>query len=202
MSRQPKVVTFDAAAIIERFGCREALDRFHTLLMEENSRVNLVSRETSRADFDRMAAECLLPLELLDGDARPHSYLDIGAGGGFPLFPISFAERFDRIAACERTQKKASAIIRMAKELELDITVTPRTFEDVRFESTFALITLRYVKLTPPLLKGIMHTLENGGVFVYYSDPSFSIDHFAIRRFCFQTSTDQPLKHFCLLARK
>lgn len=201
MSGQARAVTFDAPAIIERFACREGLDRFHTLLMEENARVNLVSRETSREDFDRMAAECLLPLDML-GDARPKSYLDIGAGGGFPLIPITLAMSPDRVAACERTQKKASAIIRMAKALALDIQVTPRTFEDVRFESTYDLITLRYVKLTPPLLTGIMSILSESGIFVYYSNPSFAVDPLAIRRYQFQTSPDQPFKHFCLIAAK
>lgn len=202
MSAQARVVTFDATAIINRFGCREGLGRFHTLLMEENARVNLVSRETSRADFDRMAAECLLPIEMIGQKARPTSYLDIGAGGGFPLIPITLAMSPDRAAACERTQKKASAIIRMAKALALDIHVTPRTFEDIRFESTFDLITLRYVKLTPLLLKGIISILSETGTFIYYSDPSFAVEPLIIRRYQFQTSPDQPFKHFCLISAK
>ena len=202
MSGSPEALGFDERALREQFDPGNNLTRFYELLMEENQRVNLVSRETSRETFDRMAAECFLPLTVLSANGAWHSHLDIGAGGGFPLIPIALAGRTEKTAACERTQKKASALIRMTKGLGLDITITPRTFEDIHFEETFDLITLRYVKLTSSILSGISKVLAEDGVFVYYSEPSFAVDHLQVRRFRFQTSPAQPFKHFSLISRK
>lgn len=202
MSGLPAVLPFNRSQLIKRFGAELKLSRFYDLLMVENARVNLVSRETSRSSFDRMAAECLLPLTVLPQPVGICSYLDIGAGGGFPLIPIALSGAAQSLHACERTQKKAAALARIARDLDLHLTVIPRTFEDIHFEQRFDFITLRFVKLTKPLLAGIASVLSEHGVIVYYSEPSFAIDRLTVQRFRFQTSPDQPFKHFCLIARK
>ncbi|MDX9858058.1 MAG: class I SAM-dependent methyltransferase [candidate division Zixibacteria bacterium] len=202
MTGSPQTVPFDVPALLDRFDSGSRLSFFHDLLMAENKRINLVSRETSRDSFDRMVAECLLPLTVLNSGAAGGAYLDIGAGGGFPLFPIALTGRTASLHACERTQKKAAALVRIARDLGLAVTVIPRTFEDIRFERTFALVTLRYVTLTATLLSGVLSVLDSDGVFVYYSDPPFAVDRAGIRRFRFQSAPDQPFKHFCLITRE
>ncbi|HVP06296.1 MAG TPA: hypothetical protein VMS71_00535, partial [Candidatus Acidoferrum sp.] len=56
--------TLDVAGIRAKYDPTKRLDLYYSLLMEENKRVNLVSRETSREDFDRMVAESLLPFDV------------------------------------------------------------------------------------------------------------------------------------------
>jgi 16S rRNA G527 N7-methylase RsmG len=139
------------------------------LLEVENQKVNLVSRETSRADLERLAAESLLPFEVIKA-ACCQSYLDIGSGGGLPAFPIIMCLGVENSILVERTKKKASALTRMAAKSNLKITVHDTNFEETKFDRTFDLVTLRLVKLTESLLKKIVGLLSNGGILVYYSN--------------------------------
>jgi hypothetical protein len=84
-------VSFDITELLAKYDPKGKLESYHDLLMAENQRVNLVSRETTREDFERLIAESLLPLEILTSGFG--SYLDIGSGGGFPAVPILMTER-------------------------------------------------------------------------------------------------------------
>ncbi|MBD3403262.1 hypothetical protein GF420_10240 [candidate division GN15 bacterium] len=201
MTEQP-LLPFDQSALLQEFDPDKRLDSFFDLLIAENQRVNLVSRETSRADFNRMVAECLLPLTVTGHDGRFGSYLDIGPGGGFPLVPLLLSGRVGAGWACERTQKKATALTRILAGLGLSATVISRTFEEARFERQFALVTLRYIKLTSDLLEKIFAVMPYTGLLIYYSQPEFAIKSLTASPYRFQTSPEQPIKSFTLIAPK
>ncbi len=168
----PAVIPFDTDQLIHKYLPRNRLDSYYELLMKRNRSVNLVSRETSRADFDRMVAESLLPLEYLAGPFE--GYLDIGSGGGIPAIPILLSGvAGGRSVLVERTIKKARALEGIAKALNLPCRVAAQNFEEITNLPRPRLATLRNVKLTDRLLKAIMDTLAPGGAFVYYSRPAF-----------------------------
>jgi len=163
-----EVLTLDVERLIDRYLDGKFLDRYFELLMEQNRAVNLVSRETSRRDFDRLVAESLLPLEHLSLPVA--NYLDIGAGGGIPGIPILIAGAVSgKSFLVERTTKKARALSKIVEQLEVPAEVIPGNFEEIRELPRLELVTMRYVKLVPQLLKNVMKTLASGGVFVYYS---------------------------------
>lgn len=190
----------EVGEIVARHLEPERLTRYWDLLMAENAKVNLVSRETSRADFDRMVAECLIPLDLLEGDFG--SYLDIGSGGGLPSMVILLSGRVKGPSwMVERTQKKTAALGRMLTELGLEGKPIPRTFEEVPLESKFDLITLRYVKLTPQLLRRILPALSPNGVFAYFSKPEFEASAYNLSTVTYKISTDQFVKSLTLFRR-
>lgn len=190
----------EVGEIIGRHLDQERLTRYWELLMAENAKVNLVSRETSRADFDRMVAECLIPLDMIDGDFG--SYLDIGSGGGLPSMVILLSGRVKGPAwMVERTQKKAAALGRMLLELGMEGKPIPRTFEEVSLDAKFDLITLRYVKLTPQLLRRILPALSPNGLFAYFSKPEFDVSAFNITTIAYKISTDQFVKSLTLFRR-
>src|SRR5512140_2142193 len=106
----PNHVALDTAATLTRHSNRNLIDRYYLELMKENAKVNLVSRETSREDFDRLFAESLLPLDIISS-GKFTGYLDIGSGGGIPAIPLLISGRVSgSIVLVERTQKKAAAL--------------------------------------------------------------------------------------------
>lgn len=167
-----EVLTLDVERLIDRYLDGKLLDRYFELLMEQNRAVNLVSRETSRRDFDRLVAESLLPLEHLSLPVA--NYLDIGAGGGIPGIPILIAGAVSgKSFLVERTTKKARALSKIIEQLEVPAEVIPGNFEEIRELPRLELVTMRYVKPALQLLKNVMKTLARGGVFVYYSTLEF-----------------------------
>jgi len=194
----PPALDLNPPEIIKKYLQPHRLDRYYKYLMAENQKVNLVSRETSREDFDRLTAESLLPLEILDNGFG--SYLDIGSGGGFPAIPILMTERvFGEAVLLERTQKKAHALQRILAELDLPATVHDRDYEHFQLPAKFDLITLRYVKLTPRLLDRIAGHLSDDGRFVYFSTPEFEITSAGVETYAYVSPQSDVVKSFSVL---
>ncbi len=180
MIQESSPINLSSADLFSKYDPDQKLELFFDLLTEENKRVNLVSRETKRDDLRRLAAESLAPLELI-GEKRYRSYLDIGSGGGFPSIPITMAAaagviEIENVRLVERTQKRAAALGRIISGLNLQAEIVPEDFPGKDTSMKFDLATLRYVKLTPKLLTAIFKSLHRFGLFIYYSQPEFSID--------------------------
>ncbi len=169
-----EIIHIESTSILKRYDPTDRLRSYFTLLMEENSRVNLVSRETSDDDLRRLAAESLLPFDVFD-PVRVDRYLDIGSGGGFPAFPILLCRNIAQSVLVERTIKKAAALERIVTSLneqsELAVRIVNKSFEEWKSSGKFDLITLRLVRLVPLLLKKILPLLNPGGCFIYYAAP-------------------------------
>ena len=180
-SLQPSII-YDPSELLKRFDPQNKLERYYQVLLQENEKINLVSRETAKGsstagliELKKLAAQSLIPFEKIDiGDID--NYLDIGSGGGFPAIPIMLTQKIKQ--ACllvERTKKKAGALRRMLLALEIKATITDQSFEETSFEPVFDLITLRLVKLTPQLFNRIFFLLRPSGCFVYYAAPDFDL---------------------------
>ena len=192
--------TINPDEILEKYLDRPKLDRYYAVLMDHNSRLNLVSRETSRADFDRLVAESLLPLDRIKTPVA--GYIDIGSGGGFPSLSILLSGVVSGGAILvERTGKKARALQSILAELELGASVAPVNFEEIKDLPRVALATLRLVKLDQPLLTRIGIQLRPGGVLVYYSRPVFSASGIPFQTFAYRSSQDAEPKHFTIFKK-
>ena len=175
-SLQP-MITYDPVELLKRLDPASKLELYYRFLLEENKRVNLVSRETGTSgliDLRKLAAQSLLPLEKVD-PGEIDNYLDIGSGGGFPAIPILLTKRIKQACLVERTRKKAAALRRMLLALDIRATIISQPFEETSLEPAFDLITLRLVKLTPKLFNRIFFLLRPGGYFVYYAAPDFDL---------------------------
>ncbi len=153
--------------ILQKHGKNGSLDAYLSLLTLENEKINLVSRETSAADLKRLIAESLVPFEKLELKTV-NNYLDIGSGGGLPAIPIIITKNPPESVLIERRNKKASALRRISLELKIKPVVIEQTFEDIVFDKTFDLITVRLVRLSGPILKKISEILSHSAVFIYY----------------------------------
>ncbi len=208
MSESHNVRTIESAELLARLDPEKRLNAYYRLILEENERVNLVSRETGRSGLAKLAAESLVPF---DGMALENvrSYLDIGSGGGYPAIPLLITHaglggEIQRAVLCERTQKKAAALSRMITALELRAEATPTNFEEYRTDRPFDLITLRYVALTPQLLAAILGVLAKSGVFAYYSEPDFDLSGLKIscETHRFVLSGEDNTRRYSLLRKK
>ena len=161
-------IQVDPADILKRFDPLTRLETYFDFLLEENRKINLVSRETLREDLRRLAAESLVPLTLLELPVG--RYLDIGSGGGLPSIPILLAGAVSgESRLVERTQKKAAALRRILLELDISAEVLPSNYEETRPSGRFDLVTIRLVKPTKPVLRKIHSELNDGGTVIYYS---------------------------------
>ena len=89
----------------------------------------------------------------------------------------------------------------MLADLNLQGKPVPRTFEEVPLDSRFDLITLRYVKLTPQLLRRILPALSPNGVFAYFSKPEFEVTGCTTTVVPYKISTEQFIKSLTLFRR-
>jgi len=202
-----EIVTLSSAELARRFDPDSRITEFCVLLRAENRRINLVSRETSDADMERLALDSLAPLAFLE-DAEIGSYLDIGSGGGLPAFPLLLSGRVrtsdERCPVLvERAQKKAAALRRIA--IALGVRIEPMAYDlaQAKLPHVFDLITMRYVKLTPALLAIILPLLSEGGGFVYYSKSDIALDpSLASERVVkYMIDSEQPVRTLTIISR-
>ncbi|MFH2048500.1 MAG: RsmG family class I SAM-dependent methyltransferase [bacterium] len=206
-------ISYNPDEIIAQFDKKNLLPVYFNLLLKENEKINLVSRETATGGFINsdgspqnlieLAAESLLPLTIIEieNDVR---YLDIGSGGGFPSIPIILTQNLVSATLIERTQKKAGALRRMLLTLKKSVNILPASFEDFKGEqNSFDLITLRLVKLTKPILSQALSLLNTKGTFIYYSDSDLEFDdkNYKIDEYTFST-TNNPPKRYTIIRRE
>lgn len=206
-------ISYNPDEIIAHFDKENLLPAYFSLLLKENKKINLVSRETTNGGFINsdgspqnlmeLAAESLLPLTKVEiiNNAR---YLDIGSGGGFPSIPIILTQNFINTTLIERTQKKAAALRRMLLALKKRADIYPVSFEDFKGEqNSFDLITLRLVKLTKPILSQILSLLSPKGTFIYYSDSDLEFDNknYKVDE-CIFSTTNNPSNRYTIIRRE
>jgi 16S rRNA (guanine527-N7)-methyltransferase len=194
-------ITFDPESVLTQFNASQWLDNYWKVLSDENSRVNLVSRETTSDSFRRIVGEALLPLTQFSPNGG--RYLDIGSGGGIPAIPLLLAGVISAPPFLyERTGKKAAALSRMLDTLEISgATVIAESFGQRPMKERFSLITLSWVALTPALLKSIAAVMEPGSKLVYYSRPDFVIRDHEVSVFSYSQSLDDIHKYFSIITK-
>ncbi len=154
---------------------------FKELLLEKNKYINL-TRIVSDSDYSvKNIEDSLLPLFLsqyynLELLSHGGSLLDIGVGGGFPLFPVYFLAREkefqNSFTGIDSIQKKINAIREIALELEADIVFTAGRAEELarqkEYREKFDIVISRAVAALPTLLEYASPFVKEGGIFVAY----------------------------------
>ena len=172
MSSDDSIQRFNSDEIISEFDLKNGLNSYLDILLEYNKKVNLVSRETSRSDLIRLAADCLIPFKFSEPPSG--TFFDIGSGGGFPSIILLLAFGNLRGALYERTQKKARFLEYLIKELNLNAEVYPVDWPSPasNIECPFDLGTMKLVKLDQRILRSLNTALKTGGRFIYYATTS------------------------------
>jgi len=200
-------IRIDIVEIMQKFDPDNHLSKYLDLLEQVNQVVNLVSRETSRQGLEGLVADSLIPFQL-NTFQKSTRYLDIGSGGGFPSIPILLSTvssdlGITNTTLVERTQKKARALTGFIESLNLSAEVIPQTLQDCKLETTFDLITLKYVKLTPSLFRKITNLLKDNGCLVHYSQPNtFKGDHMSSRSYLYTLGDEEIVRNLTIYNKK
>lgn len=161
---------FLTGEILARYDPDSAIDLFLKDILEFNTKVNIVSRETNLPDLRKIAADCLIPYEFLPPPRG--KFFDIGSGAGFPGIILLLAFRGIEGVLFERTTKKARFLESLQKKYSLSAEIINANFMETSSSlshSSFDAATMRYVRLDKPLLTRVLSLLHPQGHFIYYS---------------------------------
>jgi 16S rRNA (guanine527-N7)-methyltransferase len=107
------------------------LERYVTLLLEWNKKINLISRKDEENVWQRHILHSISPLFSV---APPKNcrLIDLGSGGGLPGIPLKILDDSLRVVLLDATKKKMVAVEEMVRELNLsDTTVVWGRAEEI-----------------------------------------------------------------------
>lgn len=196
-------LSYTSEELLEMYDPEGMVERYIDLVFEENEKVNIVSRETTRADLKRLVAESLAPLEVID-EGPFADMLDIGSGGGLPSVPILISGSVLQGTLVERTQKKAAVLDRIIEGLGLPAEVIARNLDEAGLSEQFDLITLRLVRLTGRLLNLIGRLSHESTLVIYHARPesSLKLSGWTAEGYSYRVDNSQQDKRFTLLRKK
>jgi 16S rRNA (guanine527-N7)-methyltransferase len=132
----------------------QLLDRYVTLLLEENERQNLIGRSTVDEVWPRHIADSA---QLVRFAPRPDSsWLDIGSGAGLPGIVIAILTH-GPVTLVEPRRLRADFLQRVVDQLRLGERVTVHAARAERISGRFDIITARAVASLDDLLRISQH---------------------------------------------
>ncbi len=131
------------------------LEHFRALLIDENQRQNLVSRETLHTPWSRHFADSL---QLVDfGPTRPATWLDVGSGAGFPGIVLAIAQPDASFTLVEQRRRRAAWLSFVVGELALqNVSVAHNKVESIALDS-YDVITARALASLPEIILACRH---------------------------------------------
>lgn len=122
MKLNGKVASDYVKLVLERIGVSlnqtqwGILEQYVSLLLDQNKKVNLISRRDEHRVWVAHILHSLLPLAVVRM-APASCILDIGTGGGLPGLPIAIAEPNVHVILCDSMRKKADAVTHIVAHL-------------------------------------------------------------------------------------
>ena len=152
----------DAAA-----GAQPALAAFLELLLEENTRTNLVSARSAEPDaLARHLADVLSGAPFLPPPrTTPVRLLDVGSGGGLPAIPLLLVRRDVEGTLVESVGKKCAFLRAAAARLALTLAVVNARFPgsfDMTTHGSYDVLTTRAVGTAGRLVRAARPVLAGG----------------------------------------
>jgi 16S rRNA (guanine527-N7)-methyltransferase len=147
-------------------------DTYYHWLLDENERINLISRKTDPDDIWTLHfLDSLLSISCVDFKGK--KILDFGTGGGFPGIPLASMYPDAHVTMLDSTKKKIQSVKCGAAAVGL----TNCSFLDIRLEDadeklfgTFDIVVSRSVRILPEFKKILFKLLnDNGSVVLYKS---------------------------------
>lgn len=144
-------------------------DKYIKTFLEENSKINLMSKNEEKLIFEKHIFDSLSIKLLFDKlDTLPNTILDIGTGGGFPSIPIALEYPEIQVTGIDSIQKKINAISNIAKELQIkNIEFIRDRVENIK-DKKYDMITSRAVAQASLLIEYAYPLLKKDGYLVLY----------------------------------
>lgn len=153
------------------------LERYYTLLVRWNAKINLTSRlEPAGLDesIDRLLIEPLVAARHMQPHVR--SLIDIGSGGGSPAIPLVLATPRLHLRMVEAKTRKAVFLREAIRELQIGrAEVETSRFEELlarpELHEALDIVTVRAVRVEPRTLIGLQAFLRPGGQIFLFRGP-------------------------------
>lgn len=148
---------------------KQNFDKYKEVFLEENSKLNLMSKNDEKLLFEKHIYDSLA-IKLLFNKltTTPETLLDIGTGGGFPSIPIAIEFPEISVTGIDSIQKKVNAVTTIAEKLALkNITFIRDRVENLKGQE-FDIITSRAVAQTSQLIEYAYPLLKKDGYLVLY----------------------------------
>ncbi len=144
-------------------------DKYIKTFLEENSKINLMSKNDEKLIFEKHIYDSLSIKFLFDKlDMLPKTILDIGTGGGFPSIPIALEYPEIQVTGIDSIQKKINAISNIAKKLGIkNIEFIRDRVENIK-DKKYDMITSRAVAQASLLIEYAYPLLKKDGYLVLY----------------------------------
>jgi 16S rRNA (guanine527-N7)-methyltransferase len=172
---EPLLADAPTLAALLPAGCLDRIERFVSLLLAANERINL-TRVVAPADVARLhLLDALAALPLLDA-AGPGPVVDLGSGGGVPALPLALAQPERAWALVESVAKKAAVLREMADALGMErMTVLAERAEtlgrDPGHRERYAVATARACAPLPVLAELALPLMRTGGTLLAWKGP-------------------------------
>lgn len=144
-------------------------DRYATLLVDYNTRVNLTAIIEPKAVAVKHFIDSLLLFKALDIPQNAN-IIDVGAGAGFPGVPCKLYRSDLHVALLDSQNKRITFLKALAAELGVDFaTILGRAEEmgqNQSFRERFDIATARAVARLPELCEYCLPFVKTGGYFV------------------------------------
>lgn len=150
-------------------GNKTKYEEYMKIFLEENSKVNLISRNDEKYlwekhVFDSLAIENFF--EKFD-TSKIKTILDIGTGGGFPSIPIAITYPHLKVTALDSIAKKIRAVQTIKDKLNIE-NLEPICTRVENLDAKFDMVTSRAVSSLKNICEYALPKLKKGGYFVAY----------------------------------
>lgn len=148
---------------------KEKYLEYMKLFLEENSKVNLISKNDEKFLWEKHIYDSLAFSKFYEKycKTKKTELLDIGTGGGFPAIPIAIKYPEIEVTALDSIGKKICAVSSIANGLGLK-NLIPVCQRVENFDKKFDVITSRAVSSLKNICAYALPKLKENGYFVAY----------------------------------
>ena len=146
---------------------REIFSEYEKLFIEENHKVNLISKNDEKFLWEKHICDSLALEEFFNKYNKPREMLDIGTGGGFPSVPLAVIYPEIKIYALDSIAKKIRAVSVFKEKLGLK-NLIPVCKRAEKFDKNFEFITSRAVSSLKNICEYALPKLKKDGYFVAF----------------------------------
>ena len=134
----------------------EKINIYKEMLLEENERINLISKTTAGDIEDRHFLDSIQLIALIDD--KTHSIVDIGTGAGLPGILLAIAG-CKSVYLVEKQAKKCDFLNRVNNKLGLDMHILNLRMEDIGDKQFDYVVSRAFAKLNKiiSITKNITH---------------------------------------------
>ena len=165
----------------------QRLARYHWMLMDWNSRMNLTGDANPEGAVDRHYIDSIAPLMIEGLLPQGAALIDVGSGAGFPGLPLAIVRPDLDVLLLDSLRKRLTFLDAVVEELGLSNVLTAHARaedagQDVALRERFDVAVARAVASAPVLMELLLPFVRVGGKVVLYKGPSAEDELYAATR--------------------